>query len=136
MTETELLLTIASILALGIALWMLSGIIYVKDGTIAVVEKKGFYVGTYTKRWLFFFSPAYEVVGRYPLAPVSLTLEIQGKTYRISYQILDAKTFHYSGHDVPWAISLALKNKQTITLGQIQDVIRAIGCACIEAKGE
>ena len=136
MTETELLLAIESILVVGSTLWLLSGIIHVKEGTIAVIEKKGLYVGTYTKRWLFFFSPAYEAVGMYPLTPISLTLEIQNRTYHITYQILDAKTFHYSGHDVPWAISLALRDKEKITLGQIQDVIRAIGCACIEAKGE
>lgn len=136
MTETQLLILILSILAAGILLFILTGFIGVKKGWVAVVEKKGLYAGTYTKRWVYFFRFAYEAVGRYPLFPIAQTLEINGKKFDIIYSILDVKTFHYSGHDIPSAARIAFKDKTAPTVGQVKDMIRTIGCECIEVKGD
>lgn len=135
MTDLELLLACLVIIAVGIILFVLTGFIGVKKGWVAVIEKVGLYVGTYTKRWTYFTPLLYRRVGMYPLSPMTKPIEVNGKKFIVTYKILDAKAYHYSGHDVQGALRLAYKAPEIPTRENIQSVVSSIGCECIDVKG-
>ncbi len=135
MTDLELLLTCLAFIAVGIILFVLTGFIGVKKGWIAVVEKMEIFVGTYTKRWTYFTPLLYRRVGMYPLAPMTKPIEVNGHKFMVTYRILDAKAYHYSGHDVQGAVRLAYRGPEVPTKENVQAVIQSIGCECIDVKG-
>ncbi len=135
MTDLELLLTCLVIIAVGIILFVLTGFIGVKKGWVAVIEKMGIYVGTYTKRWTYFTPLLYRRVGMYPLSAMTKPIDVNGKKFIVTYRILDAKAYHYSGHDVQGAVRCAYKGPELPTQENVQTVIQSIGCECIDVKG-
>lgn len=136
MTDVELIVACLVIIALGIGLFFLTGFIYVKKGWIAVIEKLGLYVGTYTKRFVYFAPLFYRRVGMYPLSPLTKPLIVGKDRFTITYQITDAKTYHYAGHDLNLVAAIELPGVEHPTLTQVDHIIAKGGCKTIAVKGE
>lgn len=136
MTDLELIIACLAIIAVGVGLFFLTGFITVRKGWIAIVEKLGIYVGTYTKRFNYFLPLLYRRVGMYPLSALTKPISINSSKYQITYQIIDAKSYHYSGHDIEKTLNAS--GIQTLVLNekQIGDALAAIGCRVIAIKGE
>lgn len=136
MTDVELIIVCLVIIAVGIGLFFLTGFIHVKRGWIAIIEKLGQYVGTYTKPFVYFAPLFYRRVGMYPLSPITKPLLIGKEKFTLTYQIIDAKTYHYAGHDLNLVANAELHGIEHPSLEQISQAIAKAGCKTIAVKGE
>lgn len=136
MTDVELIVVCLVVIAAGIGLFFLTGFIHVKRGWVAIIEKLGVYVGTYTKAFVYFAPLFYRRVGMYPLSPLTKPLLIGKDKFTVTYQIIDAKTYHYAGHDLNLVINAELHGIEDPSLEQISQAIVKAGCKTIAVKGE
>lgn len=136
MTDVELIVVCLVVIVVGIGLFFLTGFIHVKRGWIAIVEKLGIYVGTYTKPYVYFAPLFYRRVGMYPLSSITKPLLIGKDKFTLTYQIIDAKAYHYAGHDLNLVANVELKGVEHPSLEQISQVIAKAGCKTIAVKGD
>jgi len=110
MNDQQFYITIISVLAAGTILFTLTGFINVKKGYVAIIERVGRYIGTYQSGLHFLMPLVDRRVGLYKLGECRRLIEIDRfTTYFLEYEIIDFKTFHYSGHDLDGLARLALK---------------------------
>lgn len=95
--DLMVLIVIVSALALGTALFFLSGILRVKRGTIVVVERIGLFYRTYLPGYYYLRPLVYRRVGIYPLTIIHETLNLKEVKIEIRLKLVDVKTYHYSG---------------------------------------
>lgn len=82
----------------GIILFLLSGVFYVKEGKVAVFEKLyKFYA--YKGKGLYFFTPfLVRRVGYYSSTVERNKIKLKSSTVFITYKISDFFKYHYEGH--------------------------------------
>lgn len=106
------LIIVASILLVGLILFLCNGFLFIGKGRVGVIERIGNYVGTY-KKGLYYFTPLlYRRVGYYKVGETLQRFRLERKQYQIKYEIKNYKTWHYVGHhDVLGIVSASLKEK-------------------------
>lgn len=111
-TGEQFAIIIASILLLGILLYISTGFIFVNKSRVAIIERMGKYVGTYGPK-LYYFAPLiYRRVGYYKVGIISQKIVIDRKKYIVQFEILNFKQFHYVGnHDVTGILKASLNEK-------------------------
>lgn len=103
------ILMLAVVLA-GIIIFFLAGIIKVRKGRVALIERLGNYVGTYRPGVYYLFPVIYRPVGSYPIGETKKVIKTASRKYLVSYEIDDFKLFHYVGHeDLKSLLDLALR---------------------------
>lgn len=109
----QFLLIIAGVLLLGGILFFLTGFIHVSKGRVAIIERVGMFVGIY-KSGMHYFAPIiYRRVGMYRIGEIKEIYPINRSEYRITYEILDVKKFHYDGHhDVEGILRASLNDSK------------------------
>lgn len=109
--STEMfILVLVAIFVLGGILYALTGFIKVKKGHVAIIERIGNFTGIY-KPGLYYFAPLlYRRVGMYKVGETKSDFVINRISYRLTYEIIDVKKFHYIGkHDLEGVIKASLK---------------------------
>jgi len=110
MTDQQFYITVACVIAAGAVLFILTGLINIKKGFVAIIERVGKYIGTYQAGLRYFMPLVDRRVGLYKLGTCRRLIEIDRYvSYFLEYEIIDFKTFHYSGHDLDGLARLALK---------------------------
>lgn len=118
-TTEQFIIIIASIFVLGGILFALTGIIYVKKNRVAIIERIGEFKGIYQSGFYYFAPLIYRRAGMYRLGIIEETYNIKRDEYKITYEIIDVKKFHYEGkHDIE-GILLASLNKKPTDLSSI-----------------
>lgn len=109
----QFLLILLSIFILGGILFTLTGIIHVKKGRIAIIERIGEFKGIYKAGFYYFAPLLYKRAGMYRLGNIEETYLIDKTNYKITYEITDVKKFHYDGkHDVEGILTASIKNNK------------------------
>lgn len=100
----------------GLALFFLTGFTYVRKNRIAVIERLGMFTGLY-KHGLYYFMPlVYRRVGYYRIDEISEIYKINKEKYRITYEIIDVKKFHYIGnHNVLVILEKNINNSDNLS---------------------
>ncbi len=130
-------LYIAALIAIivGAILLSLSGIIYVKKGYTAIIEKLGVYYGTYHSG-IYYFAPfVYRRVGLYKNSNSEFELIINKTIIRIKISIIDFQKYHYSTKSFSNIVD-DLKSKDfaevTQFINELQNELIKIGCSLVK----
>ena len=76
------------------------GVYHVKSDHVVIIEKAGSYYKTLTQGWHYAFPIVYQRVGSYiTAAQVRRYNTIKGNKLSVTYQLEDAKMFHYAHTD-------------------------------------
>ena len=92
MSNLDKALLIASLgaILIGICIFLLAGVFYVKKDKAIVVEKYGLYFGTYYHGWHFFFPIIYQRKGTYNTVPQVVRITVNdGIKLDVTYKIID-----------------------------------------------
>lgn len=113
-TTKQFIIIIISIFILGGILFALTGIIHVKKNRVAIIERIGEFKGIYQSGFYCFAPLIYRRVGMYRLGIIEETYNIKRDEYKITYEIVDVKKFHYEGkHDIEGILFVSLNEKPT-----------------------
>lgn len=114
LTTKQFIMIIVAIFILGGILFALTGIIHVKKNRVAIIERIGEFKGIYQSGFYFFAPLLYRRVGMYRLGIIEETYNIKRNKYKITYEIVDVKKFHYEGkHDIETILLVSLNEKRS-----------------------
>jgi hypothetical protein len=116
LTPLQFGLIFLGILVLSAILFILTGFIHVKKGRVAIIERVGLFVGIFKPGFYFFAPIVYRRVGMYRVGEIKENYEYKRENYRLSYEIVDVKTYHYIGkHDIEGILMATLKDSDTLS---------------------
>ncbi len=106
-------LIMLGIVLLSALLFALTGFIIVKKKCVAIIERVGNFVGIY-KPGIYYFAPIlYRRVGMYKIGEIKQIIDINRIDYKIAYEIVDVKKFHYIGkHDIKGVLVASLNDSK------------------------
>lgn len=93
-------LIIVIIIALGTLLFILTGVMHIKKGYEAVIEKLDTFYVVFKQGFHYLPPFSYHRVGIYRVTPTQKIIKVNGQTIEFFYSISDVKTYHYNGHNV------------------------------------
>lgn len=129
MLETwQYLLIIIGIILLGGLLFALTGIIKVKKGYKAIIERVNEFYDIKETGFYYFPPLIYRRAGMYKIGEIKRNILVKRDEYQIIYIIEDIKKYHYIGkHDIESIIEKALKEKNIDLSSYITDRCELIG---------
>ncbi len=106
-------LIMLGIVLLSALLFALTGFIIVKRNCVAIIERIGNFVGIY-KPGVYYFAPLlYRRVGMYRIGETNQIIDVNRIEYKITYEIIDVKKFHYIGkHDIKGVLVASLNDNK------------------------
>lgn len=122
-------------IAIGVILMALTGVIHVKKGYIAIIEKLGEYHGIYESGFHYFTPFVYRRAGMYKKAPSEIELTINKTIIRIKIVIIDYKKYHYTPKSFMNVVDTLKNNNYTEIenfISELQNELTSIGCSLIK----
>ena len=98
--DIALLIATGIAIVVGAIIFFLVGVYHVKSDRMVIIEKVGSYYKTLTPGWHYAFPIVYQRAGSYiTAAQVRRYNTVKGNKLNVTYQLEDAKTFHYAHTD-------------------------------------
>jgi regulator of protease activity HflC (stomatin/prohibitin superfamily) len=128
LSTLDFLLIVLSILCFGIILFFITGFIRIKKGCVAIIERMGMYVGTYQHGLRYFMPLVYRRVGMYKMGVTNREVDISRyEKSNVTYEIMDVKLFHYSGHDFDGIVRIAYRDHKDNMDAYLKDAFQKVG---------
>lgn len=122
-------------LVLGAIIFFFAGLYHVKKDYVIIVEKARKFYALYEEGWHFKMPVAYQRVGLYCVAPqVRRYVATSGNKLSITYQIIDAKKYHYSGINFDTLMKVIEKENSEITLTVLENKFNEYGLKFINIQ--
>ncbi len=131
----QLALIMLAIVLLAIILFALTGFTSVKKNYVAIIEKMGNFVGVYKPGFYYFIPLLYRKVGTYKMDELNKIVQVDDQEYKINYEIVDVKMFHYIGKDdVKSVLTSSLANKKDNLSKTLTEQYKRIGVKFISLE--
>lgn len=106
--QIALFIIVPSVILVGALIFFLSGVYHVKDNQVMIIEKYDAFYKECPKGRYFFFPLIYKRRGVYTTSPMEKDIKvINGKVLTITYQVVDAKKYHYTKESIEFLVNKA-----------------------------
>ncbi len=133
--DKALLIASGGAIILGICIFFLAGIFYVKKDKAIVIERGGLYYGTYYHGFHFFLPIIYQRKGTYNTVPQVVRITVNdGIKLDVTYKITDFEKYHYCGTNIEGFVKRIRKENSELTIAVFKDKFLTIGCDFISIE--
>ena len=114
--DLGLLISGGCAIIVGVIIFFSIGIYKVKKKHAVIIEKVDTFYKVIEQGWHYYLPIIYRRVGYYCIAPQQRTVYLDnGKKLLVSYQIVDVKTYHYSGIKIEDLLKKIRRDNESIT---------------------
>lgn len=133
--DLALIIVIPSVLILGMIILLLCGVYHVRANRVYIIEKYNEFNRLLYEGWYFLPPLIYRRAAFYSLLPQYRTICLEnGKYIKITYQIEDAKLYHYSRKMIDVYLLDITRSKNDITLQYLIEEYTKIGIKLISVQ--
>ncbi len=133
--DIALLIGTGAAIVIGAIIFFSVGIYHVKEGRVVILEKAGQYYKTLKPGWHYAFPIVYQRVAYYITDPqIRRYRTLKGNKLSVTYQLEDAKTFHYCQTDFETIMRKVETENPEINLEILQNEFAKRGLKFINIK--
>ncbi len=133
--DIALIIIIPSVIVLGILIILLTGVYHVKKDRIYIIEKYNQFDRTLTSGWYYLLPLIYRRAAFYSLKNQYRVIKLEnGKYIKVTYKIVDVKTYHYKAIQIDIYLKQITKDKDDITFDYLKDEFNKIGIELIKIE--